>query len=208
MLDQKQNCGCFVHEEPSQVQTPTAVEDGKFADLYNRIAKLVDFSAVEKPKRTETFKKCEQKIVEIIDADSYEDLLCNGDIIEFVEPTLQLSAVEQVELDPVKISDAFVSNVRNRVLGDVMGMILALKSGPKGDKGEQGPIGPQGPKGADGLQGAVGPQGPQGIQGEQGPKVEITCFEKNSEKPEGLEEGQFDGIIEDLAGPIEVIPKN
>lgn len=106
---------------------------------------------------------------------------------------LTLPVIDETKVSTASISEKFIKEIEDRVLGKVMNMIMNIKQGPQGLQGVQGPQGPEGPAGAPGLQGPQGPQGPQGVQGPAGTSATDT----------GLTGKSADGVIEDLQGPIE-----
>ena len=113
---------------------------------------------------------------------------------------LTLPVIDETKVSTASISEKFIKEIEDRVLGKVMNMIMNIKQGPQGPQGVQGPQGPEGPAGAPGLQGLQGPQGPQGVQGPAG-----TSTTGNTGSTTGLTGKSADGVIEDLQGPIEVL---
>lgn len=110
---------------------------------------------------------------------------------------LTLPVIDETKVSTASISEKFIKEIEDRVLGKVMNMIMNIKQGPQGLQGVQGPQGPEGPAGAPGLQGPQGPQGPQGVQGPAGTSATDTG------STTGLTGKSADGVIEDLQGPIE-----
>ena len=112
---------------------------------------------------------------------------------------LTLPVIDETKVSTASISEKFIKEIEDRVLGKVMNMIMNIKQGPQGLQGVQGPQGPEGPAGAPGAPGLQGPQGPQGPQGVQGP-AGTSATNTGSTTLTGK---SADGVIEDLQGPIE-----
>ena len=119
---------------------------------------------------------------------------------------LTLPVIDETKVSTASISEKFIKEIEDRVLGKVMNMIMNIKQGPQGPQGVQGPQGPEGPAGAPGLHGLQGPQGPQGPQGIAGaPATQGQTSESPTGSTTGLTGKSADGVIEDLQGPIEVL---